>query len=95
MSQGWKNEGAASPDPERGNRRDWGTYAPNDVGNPPASTWLPRGPGASRRHAHVCLVKESIFKWMCVGFWIVFYPLVLEGCQRVDFIDWLPAGFIG
>jgi hypothetical protein len=84
VNQGLKNEGAASPDPTRGNRRDWGTYAPNDVGNPPASTWLPRGPGASRRHAHVCLVKESMFKWMCVGFWIVFFTAYAGGITAAE-----------
>jgi hypothetical protein len=33
VNQGLKNEGAASPDPARGNRRDWDTLRPKRCGN--------------------------------------------------------------
>ena len=87
MSQGWKNEGAASPDPARGNRRDWGTLRPKRCGD---STRIHLATERSRGHKAECarfLVKTPIFKWTHVGLLDRFYPLVREGYQRGDCVD--------
>jgi hypothetical protein len=67
VNQGWKNEGAASPDPARGNRRDWGTLRPKRCGD---STRIHLATERSRGEKTECarfLVKTPMFKWTHVG----------------------------
>jgi hypothetical protein len=80
VNQGLKNEGAASPDPARGNRWDWDTLRPERCGD---LTRIYLATERSRGHKTeraLFLVKTSMFKWTRVGFLDrLFCPLVREG----------------
>ena len=73
VNQGLKNEGAASPDPARGNRRDWDTLRPKRCGD---STRIHLATERSRGHKTECarfLVKIPMFKWTHVGLLDLFF----------------------